>query len=412
MHDKRDRWVLPEGVEEVLPPGAERLERNRRQLLDVFASWGYELVNPPFIEYLESLLTGTGRDLDLQTFKLIDQLTGRLMGIRADMTPQVARIDAHHLGNDLPVRLCYVGTVLRTLPDAFSGSRCPMQVGAELYGHAGVESDCEVLCLMLEVLRASGVAQLHVDVGHVGVFRGLSVQAGLDESQEAILFEALQRKARAELLELLSDFGVADPVAAMIVALVDLNGGQEVLTEAKTALRAGAQEVQAALQTLEQLTLSVQAASDAPLHFDLAELRGYHYHTGLVFAAFVPGQGQMIARGGRYDDVGKVFGRARPATGFSTDLKVLTSLGSEDSEGGNGRILAPWCDDPGLHRKVAELRAHGNNVLYQLPGQSADAQEMRCAHALEYKDGRWSVVDADTSRLLSIQGASRLGEGS
>ena len=222
--NKTDRWLLPEGIEEVLPEQAKRLEQLRRTLLDTYESWGYDLVMPPLIEYLESLLTGTGNDLDLQTFKLTDQLTGRLMGVRADMTPQVARIDAHQLNRETPTRLCYMGTVLHTRTDGFAGSRSPLQVGAELYGHAGIESDVEVISLMLETLAKSGVAAPFVDLGHVGIYRELVKQAGLDREQEATLFDSLQRKANTEIAEYLKDWKLDSKIASAIAALTDLNG--------------------------------------------------------------------------------------------------------------------------------------------------------------------------------------------
>lgn len=390
----KDRWLLPEGIEEVLPPQAERLERVRRRLLDLYRSWGYELVMPPFIEYLESLLTGTGTDLDLQTFKLTDQLTGRLMGVRADMTPQVARIDAHQLKRDEPVRLCYLGTVLRTRPEGFAGSRGPLQVGAELFGHAGIESDVEVLCLMLETLRVTGIENAHVDLGHVGIYRGLAREAGLEPEQEAALFDALQRKAKPEIEELLAQCRIAVDHARMLEALVDLNGGAEVLGEARQLMRGAGTSVQEALEYLDGVARVVQhRLPGVPLYFDLAELRGYHYQTGVVFAAFLPGHGQEIARGGRYDDIGRVFGRARPATGFSADLKTLIALGRDEACGAEkGGIFAPASDDATLHALVRELRGKGEQVIFALPGQTGGAREMGCDRVLEHRGTGWLIV--------------------
>jgi len=249
--NKTDRWLLPEGIEEVLPEQAKRLEQLRRQLLDMYATWGYELVMPPFIEYLESLLTGTGNDLDLQTFKLTDQLTGRLMGVRADMTPQVARIDAHQLNRETPTRLCYIGTVLHTRTDGFAGSRSPIQVGAELYGHAGIESDVEVMMLMLETLNVSGIEAPFVDLGHVGIYRELVKQAGLSEEQEATLFDSLQRKANTEIAAYLKEWKLDSKVADALTALTSLNGDESVLAEAKTVLKKMGKGV---LNALDELT--------------------------------------------------------------------------------------------------------------------------------------------------------------
>jgi ATP phosphoribosyltransferase regulatory subunit len=388
---KSNRWLLPEGIEEVLPEQARQLEGLRRRLLDLFDSWGYELVMPPLIEYLESLLVGTGNDLDLQTFKLTDQLTGRTMGIRADMTPQVARIDAHHLKRPVPTRLCYFGTVLHTRPDGFAGSRSLLQVGAELYGHAGIESDVEVLRLMVETLREVGIEQPYLDLGHVGIYRGLVAQAGLEREQESELFDALQRKARPEIQSLLEDWQLAADDARMLLALADLNGDQQVLDMAATQLAGASTEVRAALANLEQIAAALQQAlPDLNLHFDLAELRGYHYHTGAVFAAYAPGRGQAIAVGGRYDGIGKAFGQARPATGFSTDLRTLVAL-SEASPPPVTAIFAPADEDADLQNTIAELRARGERVVRALPGQAGGAAEMGCDRQLVRTAQGWVV---------------------
>ena len=388
---KSNRWLLPEGIEEVLPEQARQLEGLRRRLLDLFDSWGYELVMPPLIEYLESLLVGTGNDLDLQTFKLTDQLTGRTMGVRADMTPQVARIDAHHLKRPVPTRLCYFGTVLHTRPDGFAGSRSLLQVGAELYGHAGIESDVEVLRLMVETLREVGIEQPYLDLGHVGIYRGLVAQAGLEREQESELFDALQRKARPEIQSLLEDWQLAADDARMLLALADLNGDQQVLDMAATQLAGASTEVRAALANLEQIAAALQQAlPDLNLHFDLAELRGYRYHTGAVFAAYAPGRGQAIAVGGRYDGIGKAFGQARPATGFSTDLRTLVAL-SDASLPPVTAIFAPADEDADLQKTIAELRARGERVITALPGQAGGAAEMGCDRQLVRTAQGWVV---------------------
>ena len=325
----KNRWLLPEGIEELLPAQARQLEQLRRELLDLFSSWGYELIIPPFIEYLDSLLTGTGHDLDLQTFKLIDQPSGRLLGLRADMTPQAARIDAHRLQREAPTRLCYLGTVLHTLPDGFAGSRSLMQVGAELFGHAGAESDVEILALMVATLTLTGIDDLYIDLGHVGIYRALAVDAGLDDDQEAFLFDALQRKAIPEINEFLRQLELSTAQRERLAGLATLNGGTETLERARALLEGSGDAAQLALENLERIAALVQQRlPDVALHFDLAELRGYQFHTGVVFAAFVADHGQEIARGGRYDNIGRVFGRARPATGFSTDLRSLMRLGA------------------------------------------------------------------------------------
>lgn len=386
-----ERWLLPEGIEEILPAQAERLEALRRQLLDTYHSWGYELVMPPQFEYLESLLTGTGNDLGLQTLKVTDQLTGRLMGLRADMTPQVARIDAHHLGRQGPSRLCYMGTVMKALPVGAAGSRSPLQVGAELYGHSGPESDAEVIQLMLATLQICGVEQTHIDLGHVGIYRGLVKQAGMSAEQESVLFDALQRKARPEIRELLAQMELDAGLSDMLNSLADLNGGAGVLEQAATILANASDEVQQALQTLSRVAeLLQQANSSISVHYDLAELRGYHYHTGIVFAAYVSGQSQAVAQGGRYDDIGKVFGRARAATGFSTDLKTLVNLqGWTESQ--VDAILAPYDADPVLQSRISELRSAGERVVQALPGQTGDVAEMGCRRTLIKQAGDWVV---------------------
>lgn len=387
-----NRWLLPQGIEEALPADAARLETLRRGLLDIYASWGYQLVMPPVIEFLDSLLTGTGHDLDLQTFKLIDQLSGRSMGMRADMTPQVARIDSHQLKNDAPNRLCYMGTVLRTLPDGFGSSRSPFQAGVELYGHGGIESDVEVLCLMVETLRASGVKDISIDIGHVGLYRGLAKQAGFNKDQEAALFEMMQRKAIPEIQAFLEAQSIDKKVADMLNALPELHGGQSCLQDAQTLLSNADDAVKDALSYLQQAVAKFkQRMGNVPIHYDLSELRGYHYHTGLLFAAYTPDEGQEIARGGRYDDIGHVFGRARPATGFSTDLKNLLNLSQQSEVSFSSAILAPSDDDPELWKTVQALRAQGEKVIQSLPGQLGNAADVGCDRELKNISGKWVV---------------------
>ena len=391
--NKTDRWLLPEGIEEVLPEQAKHLEQLRRQLLDMYESWGYDLVMPPLIEYLESLLTGTGNDLDLQTFKLTDQLNGRLMGVRADMTPQVARIDAHQLNKETPTRLCYMGTVLHTRTDGFAGSRSPLQVGAELYGHAGIESDVEVMSLMLDTLTLSGIKDPFIDLGHVGIYRELIKKAGLNSEQQATLFEALQRKASSEISELLSDWKLDLETAKALKALTQMNGDETILDEAKSLLKKAGSGVLTALDEIINISqLLKQRLPEITLHFDLAELRGYHYHTGPVFAAYVAGHGQAVAQGGRYNDIGAVFGRARPATGFSTDLKTLLSL-SGHKYNKLAAIYAPSDNDTSLQKAITQLRQKGERVICALPGQTGTAEELDCNRQL-IKDGSvWTVKD-------------------
>ena len=390
MSDK-DRWLLPEGIDEILPPEARRLEALRRRLLDLFDLCGYELVMPPLVEYLESLLTGSGRDLDLQTFKLTDQLTGRLMGIRADMTPQAARIDAHYLKREAPVRLCYVGSVLRTRPDEFAGSRELLQLGAELYGHPGPESDIEILRLMLETLAAVGLGTPHLDLGHVGVFRGLARDAGLAPPQEADLFEALQRKARPEVEACLTGCDIAAAKKQALAGLLDLNGADETLAQARALLKSAPNDVNQALANLQTVAAAVQRAHpQLPMYFDLAELRGYRYYTGIVFSALIPGQGQAVAQGGRYDGIGQAFGRSRAATGFSADLRQLLKIAPLEDNAA-GAILAPYDEDRALQQAIARLRGAGERVVSALPGAKARAVELGCDRALVKQGGAWVV---------------------
>ncbi len=387
-----DRWLLPDGIEEVLPPEAALIEAARRQVLDLFQRWGYEFVVTPHIEYLESLLTGAGQDLDLRTFKVTDPLSGRQMGFRADITPQVARMDAHSLRREGASRLCYAGSVLHATPRALATSRSPIQLGAELYGDASPASDVEVISLMLDTLALARVPDVHMDLGHVGIYRGLARAAGLSGEAEQQLFDALQRKAADEVDALTA---VLDPqLAGMLRALVELCGGREVLDLAQAVLVEAPDEVHAALDQLVAIADQMELRyPELPLYFDLGELRGYHYHTGVVFAAFLPGVGQSIALGGRYDDVGGNFGRARPATGFSTDLKTLVTLGDMRIEAQAAGVWAPDHHDLYLWQAVQRLRSEGVRVVQALPGQDVGAaREAGCDRQLQLRDGRWQVA--------------------
>jgi ATP phosphoribosyltransferase regulatory subunit len=315
-------WLLPENVEDVLPPQAWHMEDMRRALLDLFRSRGYQLVVPPLLEYVDSLLTGVGADLDLKTFKLVDQLSGRLMGVRADITPQVARIDAHLLADNSVNRLCYAGSVLHTQSDGFHRSREPIQIGAELYGVAGTDADLEILTLMLQGLDACGVNTVQLDIGHVGVYRALAREAGLNGEVEHQLFGALQAKDCSAVAVLTA--GLPAALCDAFAALPQLYGDCSILAAARARLPQLA-SVQTALDTLEAIDQGLGAVEAA---YDLAELRGYGYHSGVVFAAYTGGRSHAIAQGGRYDEVGRVFGRARPATGFSLDLRELAQVSS------------------------------------------------------------------------------------
>ena len=390
---QKNSWILPEGIEEILPEDAKHLEGLRSKLLEMFACWGYDLVIPPFIDFLDSLLTGSGHDLDLQTFKLTDQVSGEMLGVRADMTPQVARIDAHNLKHEWPTRLCYVGTILNARSDPLHKTRSPMQIGAELYGHAGKESDVEVICLMLEMLALTGLQNIHLDLGHVGIYRAISRQAGLTELQESELIGVLQRKARPELQGLMDSYAINADLKAMLLKLPELNGGKDVLDKARTVFLKANNEVKEALADLESIAEKLVVRFPfLPIRFDLAELRGYHYHTGIVFAAFVPSIGREIARGGRYDNIGAVFGRARPATGFSADLKLLSSLSKQYCQVKQRKVIfAPYSEDVQLNEKIRELRANQQAVVQQLPGQTGSAKELGCTSILEQDNQIWVV---------------------
>ena len=378
-------WLLPEYIEDILPAEARRIERLRRLILDDFAVHGYELVMPPLLEYVDSLLTGTGHDLDLQTFKLVDQLTGRMLGVRADITPQVARIDAHLLNRGGITRLCYTGSVLRTLP-GMNRTREPLQIGAEIYGHAGIESDVEVQRLLLRALRLADVRDVSLDIGHVAVFRALLRRGRVSRELEADLFQAMQSKDVTSITALTK--GLDRVTRAALAELPGLYGGTEVLARAKRVLPA-LPEIRAALRDLG--ALSQRLADLAKIRsFDLGELRGYHYHSGVVFAAYSNSRPNAVAQGGRYDEVGKAFGRARPATGFSMDMRELASASTEVRP--QSRVLAPFRpDDRKLAQRIAALRSRGIVVIEDLPGHARFRAELGCDRELVQRSGRWVV---------------------
>ena len=379
------RWVLPDHIQDALPSDAHQLETLRRWLLDAFRVRGYQLVMPPLLEYLDSLTTGAGRDLALRTFTLVDQLSGRTMGVRADMTPQVTRIDAHLLNRQGVSRLCYCGSVLHTLPSTLTATREPLQLGAELYGHAGIEADVEILRLLAEVLRLAEVPASRIDIGHVGIFHALAARAGLVPGREEELFGLLQAKDVPELRRVLAD--VAEPARSALLALPELYGGPEVLDEAAARLPQDA-EITALLDELRQLAA---ALADLPVSFDLADLRGYHYHSGVVFAAYGADSPAALALGGRYDRVGKAFGRARPAVGFSLDLRELVwRLPTATAMA--GAVLAPLDADAALAEEVAVLRARGEIVVTALPGHHGTWNEAGCDRQLVKRGDRWAVV--------------------
>ncbi len=378
-------WLLPEYIEDVLPPFSWRLDSVRRAILDLFWRHGYELIRPPLLEYLESLLTGTGHDLDLKTFKLVDQLSGRHMGLRADITPQAARIDAHLMTHQGVNRLCYSGSVLHTRPDSMMGTREPLQIGAELFGHAGLESDFEIQTLMVDALAVAGAGNVFIDLGHVAIFRAMVSQATQSAARETELFQALQSKDTRLLTELTSD--LEPSLAKALCALPELNGGSSVLDQASSRLPAYS-GIAAALRDLKRLGEMLERRG-IRISYDLAELRGYHYHSGIVFAAYAEGYRDAVAKGGRYDEVGKAFGRARCATGFSIDLREVLSNG--DAPGRIG-VLAPYrTDDAALSKCIADLRHAGERVVVELPGSGSHNAELGCDRHLVFEAGGWKV---------------------
>lgn len=383
-----DRWLLPEGVDESLPEQAARIEQLRRTLLNLHSTWGYELVIPPLLEYLDSLLIGAGSDLEIETFKVIDQLSGRLMGIRADFTSQVARIDAHSLKKSGIQRLCYCGSVLRTTPEGLDGSRSPIQFGAELYGHSGVESDIEIVSLMLETLLATGIDKPVVDLGHVDIVGGVIEACELSTSDKDTLNEFYKSKALPELKSFVNSLSIPSQQKQWLIELPLLCGGEEVLEKASKALIGVSDKVTDALDSL--LIIKTRIKERFPqltLHFDLSDLVSYSYHTGLVFAAYVSGYGNAVARGGRYNNIGEVFGRSRPATGFSADLKTLVSL-SNVTPNTMKTVLVPSRSDADLWYAIRELRQQNYQVVEAL----TDANSAAYDYTLECIQGNWQLV--------------------
>ena len=375
-------WLLPENIEDILPPQAQRIELMRAKLLELFRLQGYQLVIPPMLEYLESLLTGTGHDLDLRTFKLVDQLSGRMMGMRADITPQVARIDAHLLNGKGVTRLCYAGSVLHTRPRGLASTREPLQIGAEIYGHAGIESDLEIQQLLVEALAACGVAEARLDIGHVAVFRAICRHGGVGPELESDLYEVLAGKDLPALRTVTKRLPKATRKA--LLALPELYGDGTVLERAGRSLPKYP-EIKSALRDLKALSRKGRI----PVSVDLADLRGYHYHSGVVFAAYAPGVANAVALGGRYDEVGKAFGRARPATGFSMDLRDLARAAPRETRGTG--VRAPYSTDPGVEAAIRKLRAGGEVVVVALPGHATAGVQPDCDRELVKRQGKWIV---------------------
>ena len=380
-------WLLPEHIADVLPAQARHIEELRRGLLDVARSYGCELVMPPLLEHIESLLSGTGRELDLNTFKLVDQLSGRTLGVRADSTPQVARIDAHLLNRQGVARLCYCGPVLHALPAGMNSTREPLQFGAEIYGHEGLEADLEVQDLALDCLRRAGLQGLMLDLGDARIVRGLLAGVPLTAERLRELFGALAAKDTALLTELTAGF--PSDVRVALRRLGSLYGDDEVIIAARRGLPGGPL-VSAALDDLQRLaTHARQAHPEVRVGFDLADIVGNGYYSGARFAVYVAGSSDAVARGGRYDEVGAVFGRNRPAVGFSLDLKTLAALAPAGSL--HAAIRAPWAEDAGLRTAVRRLREQGESVVCVLPGHEHEGQEFECDRELVPSAGQWVV---------------------
>lgn len=380
-------WVLPDHIADVLPSEARHIEELRRSLLDTASSYGYELVIPPLLEHLESLLTGTGEALDLQTFKLVDQLSGRMLGVRADTTPQVARIDAHLLNRAGVARLCYCGPVLHTRPDRPHATREPLQLGAEIYGHSGREADLEILLLALDCLKAAQVSGLSVDLADASVVDALLAGVSVSAPVLAELHAALATKDSTELASL--SRGLPASTREGLLALAQLYGDEKVLDEARVALKS-TPGIDRALSNLKWLASQL---GDARVTFDLADLRGYAYYSGPRFSVYASGAGDALVRGGRYDGVGAVFGhnhdRARPAVGFSLDLKNV--VGAAAPRPLKAAIRAPWGEDATLRAAIASLRGRGETVVGMLPGHDSEIDEFHCDRELIEVAGQWVV---------------------
>ncbi|WP_423682066.1 MULTISPECIES: ATP phosphoribosyltransferase regulatory subunit [unclassified Undibacterium] len=374
-------WLLPENIADVLPSEARKIEDLRRVFLDHFRLYGYELVMPPLLEYIESLLTGAGQDMNLRTFKLVDQMSGRTMGVRADMTTQVARIDAHLLNRSSVTRLCYAGNVLHTKPSGLHATREPIQIGAEIYGHAGLEADAEIQELVLACLRLAGIEQVRLDLCHVGVLRAILETDPLAKQQENVLFALLESKDIPSLKNISEGF--SPEVKQALLVLPTLYGDVSVIGRARQELP----NLGGVISALSELEYLANLVGNDKVTIDLADLRGYHYHSGVMFSAFVPGLPNAVARGGRYDHVGEAFGRSRPATGFSLDLRELARLMPVAER--KGAIRAPWSRDAGLLLKIAALRSDGEVVIQSLPGHENEQDEFDCNRVVVFDGKQW-----------------------
>lgn len=397
-------WQLPDGVDELLPPKAEQAEQLRRRLLDLFRTWGYELVSPPILEFLDSLMVGASDDLLLSTLQVTDQVSGRMLGLRADISSQAARMDASSLLAEGPQRLCYAGSVLLARPSA--EGRCPIKIGAELYGHQGVEADIEILGLIVETLKTAACPPFHVELGHAQILRSLTGTLGLSSDREQQLFDAIQAKSVPDAKMLLAKQGITGKTAHWLKVLPELMGGVEVLEEARRLFEDAPEQI---IQAIDELAVIADALSrrlsDLTVTFDLSELRAHYYHTGVMYTAYADDLGQPIAKGGRYDGVCSAFGRSRPATGFDADLKVLVAL-TQLSLNPALNVSAPWqFDDPvsgaGLDAKIRQLRQLGYRVHLALPGAPPppdDWLRLRWQDAGDQADN-WQLLDGQNKKM-------------
>ena len=380
-----NRWLLPEGIDELLPERAAQLETLRRRLLDQCATWGYRYVIPPLVEFTDSLLVGLGADLDVVTCKFTDQMSGRMLGVRADITPQTARMDAHSLAEEGVTRLCYAGSTLQSSPQSVISGRAPIQLGAELYGSSAIDADSEIIALMLSTFESAGVSRpLTLDIGHIGIYDALFSNAGLDPELERQVFDALQRKSAPDIERLSASLPAT--VAERLGQLASLHGASDVLATAR-AMFPDEPEVMTALDELDAVLAGVQDAfPDVGVYVDLTELRGFRYHTGLVFAVYLEGRGSAVAKGGRYDNIGAVFGRDRPATGFAIDLKALVDDAAH-SDAADVPVIAPQSNDAALRAAVNALRSAGRTVVIDVP----PGVGLPNAERLVLRDGEWVI---------------------
>ena len=386
-----NRWLLPEGIDELLPERAAQLEALRRRLLDQCATWGYRYVIPPLVEFTDSLLVGLGADLDVVTCKFTDQMSGRMLGVRADITPQTARMDAHSLAEEGVTRLCYAGSTLQSTPQSVISGRAPIQLGAELYGSSATDADSEIIALMLSTFESAGVSRpLTLDIGHIGIYDALFSNAGLDPELESQVFDALQRKSGPDIQRLADS--LPEKVAERLGQLASLHGASDVLAKARS-LFPDEPEVLTALDELDAVLAGVQDAfPNVGVYVDLTELRGFRYHTGLVFAVYLEGRGSAVAKGGRYDNIGAVFGRDRPATGFAIDLKALVDDAAH-SDAMDVPVIAPQSDDAALRAAVNALRSAGRTVVMDV----APGVDLPNAERLILSDGEWVIEGSGSS---------------